>query len=85
LYPFNDELTEVASDELAICKNQMFPMIDKAKVEFEDSFVIKVFGTAGWAICKEKNGYIFRQIGLKHKNLETKPIFSGKLMCSYKR
>jgi len=57
-------------------------MIDKAKVEFENSFFIKVFGIAGWAICKERNGYIFRQISLLHENLETKPIFSEKLTCS---
>ena len=56
-------------------QNQVFPMIDKAKIEFEDSFFIKAFGIAGWAICKERNDYIFRQISPLHEKQKTEPIF----------
>jgi len=57
-------------------------MIENAKVEFEASFFVKAFSITRWAICKERNGYIFRQISPIHENRETEPIFSGKLTCS---
>ena len=43
-------------------------MIEKAKEEFEASFFIKAFSIARWAICKERNFYIFRQISSIYEN-----------------
>jgi hypothetical protein len=57
-------------------------MIEKAKVEFEASFFVKAFSITRWAIFKERNGYIFRQIRPIQGNRETEPIFSGKPICS---
>jgi len=37
-------------------------MIEKAKVEFEASFFVKAFSITRWAICKERNGYIFTKV-----------------------